>query len=319
MKKLFTIFACLPLWAIAQPTINSFTPTVGSSADIHSISVPVSTPFGKTGNQTWNFASEPTAPLTFTVEIINPASAPDAASYPTANVVQKLSMGGVPQAYLYGRYTADSIWGLGVRYPTMPALNEDYTNPNVSYRFPLSLNGVIADISESTAGFIDTTERKYVAWGDITTPYGTFPNVVLFEESSAFNGVMSLNSYLWVSVATLDNIFELNTDDSLGEWFNVNLASSVGQEYLYEKYKMNVFPNPTVNYSNIQYTLPTAAEVSVEIIGLNGQQSSVLYKGTQQAGTHTLNTQEVKLAAGTYFARVVINKEPMVKRFTVTH
>ncbi len=316
MKKLFTFLSFLPVVAFAQPVINSYTPVVGSIVEIYEIVNPIPTSFPKTGNQTWNFATEATGPVAFTAEIINPATAPDAASYPTANLGQKLSMGGSPLAYLYGRVTADSIWGLGVRYPSMPALNEDYTDANVSFRFPFALNGVIDDISVSQNG-ADTTRRKYVAWGDITTPYGTYPNVILCEESSQNNGVMSLDSYLWISVATLDNIAEINADDSLGEWHKPNIASSIGQEQLYEKYKLSVFPNPTTDFAKITYTLPTSATMSIEIISLNGQKSGVLFNGEQKAGQYSLDTQSMDLAPGTYFARIVINNEPMVKRFTI--
>lgn len=316
MKKIFTLLSFLPVAAIAQPVINSYTPIVGSKVEIYEIKNPIATSFPKTGNQTWNFGSEPTDTVMFTAEIINLASAPDAASFPTANIVQKLTMGGTPMVYGYARVTADSLWGMAVRYPTMPALNEDYTDANVSFRFPFALNGVIDDISVSQTG-ADTTRRKYVAWGDITTPYGTYPNVILCEESRQNNGTMTLESYLWISAATLDNIAEINVDDSLGEWHKPNIASSIGQEQLFKKYNLNVYPNPSTDFAKIAYSLPTSADISIQIIGMNGQQSSVLFNGKQQAGEYKLDTKSLNLAAGTYFARIVINNEPMVKRFTI--
>lgn len=316
MKKIFTLLSFLPVAALAQPVINSYTPIVGSTVEIYEITTPIASTFPKTGNQTWNFGSEPTGPVQFTAEIISLASAPDAALFPTANIVQKLTMGGTPMVYGYARVTADSLWGMAVRYPTMPALNEDYTDANVSFRFPFALNGIIDDISVSQTG-ADTTRRKYVAWGDITTPYGTYPNVILCEESRQNNGTMTLESYLWISAATLDNIAEINVSDSLGEWHKPNIASSIGQEQLYKKYNLNVYPNPSTDFAKIAYTLPTSADISIQIIGMNGQQSSVLFNGKQQAGEYKLDTKSLNLTAGTYFARIVINNEPMVKRFTI--
>lgn len=94
MKKLFTLLLLAPLAAFAQPTLNAFTPVFGDSLTVHEFTYAVNTNFPTTGNQNWNFSTYAQAPASFTVKLINPASAPHAASYPTANIGQSISMGG---------------------------------------------------------------------------------------------------------------------------------------------------------------------------------------------------------------------------------
>jgi hypothetical protein len=317
MKKLLLSLFVLPLASIAQPTLNAFTPVFGDSVNIHSFTTPLNMGFPKTGNQTWNFGSEPQAPLSFTAFMSNPATLPHAASFPNANFAQELKMGGTVMAILYGRITADSIWGMGTRYPTMPALDEDWIDPNVSYRFPFSLNGVISDIAVSSLGDSDTTELKYVAWGSITTPYGVYPNSILAEDKRMQNGVMTLQSYRWIDVATLSNILEVYVDDSLGDWYVFNVATSVGQEKLYQKYQFNIFPNPSTTAPSISFNLPAAAEVKAEIIAMNGQATQAFPVKKYEAGMHQLTMQEANLAPGCYFVRLLIDNNPMAKQFVI--
>jgi hypothetical protein len=317
MKKLLISLLILPFTSLAQPALNAFVPNFGDSVNIHSFAGPINMAFAKTGNQTWNFSAEPQVPVSFTAIISNPATLPHAASFPNANFGQQIKAGGNVMAILYGRITADSIWGMGTRYPSMPALDEDWINPNVSYRFPFNLNNVISDISENNLGDIDTSEIKYVAWGSITTPYGNYPNAILVEDSKMFNGTMVLNSYRWVDVATLNNILEVFTDDSSADWHVFELATSIGQEKLYEKYNFSIYPNPSATAPTISFTLPNAAMVQAEIIGINGQKNLSFPISRYQQGRHQLPFKTTDLAPGSYFIRILIDNIPMAKQFTI--
>ncbi|MBK7689766.1 MAG: T9SS type A sorting domain-containing protein [Bacteroidetes bacterium] len=317
MKKIILSFLVLPLASLAQPTINTIVPNYGDSVNIHSFNGPFNMGFQKTGNQNWNFSSEPQVPVSFTAIMSNPATLPHAASFPNANFGQQIKAGGTVMAILYGRITADSIWGMGTRYPGMPALDEDWINPNVSYRFPFNINNIISDISENNLGDIDTSEVKYVAWGSISTPYGSFPNAILVEDSKMSNGSMVLNSYRWVDVATLNNILEVYPDDSSGDWHVFELATSVEQEKLYEKYRFTVYPNPTTTNPSISFTLPSTAMVQAEIIGMTGQKN-ISFPATQyKQGMHHLPIKINDLAVGSYFVRLLIDNIPMAKQFTI--
>lgn len=317
MKKLLLSLFMLPLASLAQPTLSAFTPTFGDSISIHSFTTALNLGFPKTGNQTWNFSTEPQVPKSFTVLLSNPATLPHAASFPNANFGQQIKVGNTVMAILYGRITSDSIWGMGTRYPTMPALDEDWVNPNVSYRFPFNLNDVISDIAENNLGDKDTTELKYVAWGSITTPYGVYPNSILVEDRRMQNGVMTLENYRWVDVATLSNILDVSVDDSTGDWHVFTVATSIGQEKLYEKYQFNIYPNPSTSAPNITFHLPTAAEVKAEIIAMNGQATQAFPAKQYAAGQHQLNFTNSQLAPGTYFVRLLIDNNPMAKQFTI--
>ena len=130
--------------------------------------------------------------------------------------------------------------------------------------------------------------------------------------------VSAINPFKYLTVTrVIATTITIPISDSLGEWHKPNIASSIGQEQLYKKYNLNVYPNPATDFAKIAYTLPTSADISIQIIGMNGQQSSLLFNGKQQAGEYQLDTKSLNLTAGTYFARIVINNEPMVKRFTI--
>jgi hypothetical protein len=196
-------------------------------------------------------------------------------------------------------------------------MDEDYTNPNVSFRFPLNLNGVVSEISERTQGTIDTTEQKYEAWGNLTTPHGTFNNVVLISDRRMVNGVMTLEGYKWISAATLHTVGEIAMGDSTGYWYSINVASSVGQEKLMSRYDMKLYPNPSREKATLAFTLPGRADVSVDLIALTGQHSLSLRPGSMAPGTHRINLGEQALAAGTYFVRLVIDGQPMVQTLEI--
>jgi hypothetical protein len=77
----------------------------------------------------------------------------------------------------------------------------------------------------------------------------------------------------------------------------------------------SIFPNPFNDYTNIQYTLPNAGKVRIDVYNLFGQLVISLVDEMQKAGTHKLMINNYELnGAGSYFYQ--INVESDRQRFT---
>lgn len=61
------------------------------------------------------------------------------------------------------------------------------------------------------------------------------------------------------------------------------------------------YPNPFNDFTTIQYELKTAADVSIEIFDLAGQQVATVFEGFQPAGEHRIEWSAEHVPAGVYF------------------
>ena len=77
------------------------------------------------------------------------------------------------------------------------------------------------------------------------------------------------------------------------------------------------YPNPFNSETVLSYTLPTAADIRLEVFTLNGQRVAVLYEGLQVAGYHTIAMDASALASGVYLYRLTTPEGRFVQKFTL--
>lgn len=76
-------------------------------------------------------------------------------------------------------------------------------------------------------------------------------------------------------------------------------------EQLPEKYTLaQNYPNPFNPISRINYSLPKASEVTIEVISISGQRVATLVHETQSAGNHYVDFDASQLGSGIYIYRM---------------
>ena len=77
------------------------------------------------------------------------------------------------------------------------------------------------------------------------------------------------------------------------------------------------YPNPFNSETVLSYTLPTAADIRLEVFTLNGQRVAVLHEGFQAAGYHTIAMDASDLASGVYLYRLTTPEGRFTQKFTL--
>ena len=84
------------------------------------------------------------------------------------------------------------------------------------------------------------------------------------------------------------------------------------------KPSLRLYPNPVVDITSLNYTLPVSAKVTVNIYDLNGRMVKSIALSQQFAGVHQTNVDCSSLNRGTYIMQIVAGKESSTTKFVVT-
>ena len=77
------------------------------------------------------------------------------------------------------------------------------------------------------------------------------------------------------------------------------------------------YPNPFNSSTVIQYELPEATWVRLEVYNMLGQAVATLVDGNQQAGFHSYNWNANNFASGIYFYRITAGKFRASKKMVI--
>jgi hypothetical protein len=82
--------------------------------------------------------------------------------------------------------------------------------------------------------------------------------------------------------------------------------------------RLTISPNPFNPTTKLSYTLPEAADVSLQVFNLMGQEVATLVSGQQAAGTHQITFDAAELPTGLYLSRLTANGESHISRLLLT-
>jgi hypothetical protein len=97
--------------------------------------------------------------------------------------------------------------------------------------------------------------------------------------------------------------------DSSSQLLNINNLSAA--DIIKQNFSFIAYPNPFNSESTLRYTLPSDANVNIEVYDVMGRNVLEVANGKQSAGTHeySLGAENFTNGAGIYYVRLVVNGE----------
>jgi len=115
-------------------------------------------------------------------------------------------------------------------------------------------------------------------------------------------------------------LYELNGTITTWEISNINNyafdgSASIGDELSIENSSLTIFPNPSSNLVNVQFTSTMSNDVTIDVIDLNGKVIETLFQG-QHLGEQTYQWNS-NVQAGVYYCRIVTQNKVITKPITI--
>ena len=204
-------------------------------------------------------------------------------------------------------------------------------NPIVPQGGSFAWSGRICD----TCSFAHTTDIWWgVVWANVFYQQGSFLNVTL-ASMQCLAGVFIQNvpntaptgSYIYRAYYGVYNSIK---DDSSSFPFTVVASSNGGggnSEWGVDMQRdfslptefavTGNYPNPFNASTRINYQLPEASQVTLEVYNLLGQKVATLLNGHEEAGYHTVNWDASQYSSGIYLYRLTAGDKVVTQRMTL--
>jgi len=306
--------------------------TLGAGYDVN-----VGTPGG---SQTWtfSFAQFPDG-YTDTSTIVEPATTPFAADFPTADHVW-YNAGDSADLYQYFDLTTSFLLMPGI------ALSNDSGQtvmvnepPENLIAFPAQMGATWQSNYVNRFGNpgefeqIDSTSSVFTidAWGTIVLPSGSFDCLRVFEQITDYSltyygGILVWSdtttsiSYMWITEHTgfLASINSFDDEQNVNFAKSPNISFRSGVEVAIEdktnpvitKYELHQnYPNPFNPKTVISYQLSVVSQVDLSIFNILGQKVATLISGKLPAGDYKAEWDAGSLPGGVYFYKLKAGNE----------
>jgi fibronectin type 3 domain-containing protein len=89
------------------------------------------------------------------------------------------------------------------------------------------------------------------------------------------------------------------------------------EEAMPEKVRLTSYPNPAGRRATVEYALPEAREVTLQVYDVLGRRVATLEQGRKKAGRHTARLETGRLSSGVYFGRLEAGGETRTQKITV--
>jgi len=181
----------------------------------------------------------------------------------------------------------------GVRYRTFVTLPDGSTV------------GPLANIAFNMMAFMDVSVTGQTQVVPAGAPMGEYEFIGTVGVPNN-PGLMVQDSFPFIKtgVAT-DGDYVFDPSDWTNSDFTITGAGSNNQ--LPNAYAMNAaYPNPFNPSTTVDIALPDAADLTVAVYNVNGQQVATLHQGIANAGSHSLVFDASGLSSGLYFVRATV-------------
>jgi hypothetical protein len=81
--------------------------------------------------------------------------------------------------------------------------------------------------------------------------------------------------------------------------------------------RLTSYPNPIRQQGTLEYALPEAREVSLQVYDVLGRKVKTLARGQKEAGRHRVDLQTRRLSSGIYFGRLKAGGQTRTQKITV--
>jgi hypothetical protein len=345
MKKLFTLLCVLFITiSLASAQITVSRSSIENGPDewtSFSAQAPVTIDNGPAGaNQSWTFDQQ--ANVASSIQIVDPASTPFAADFPTANrcwAFLQDTTGG----FSYVRLADNGHYSLGFG-SNVGGIEfvASYDDEALDSPLPFNFNTpnwtrVARYTFEQSEGFVQTTVDSAISdvdgWGSVTTPHGVYDVLRLFSQiwtTITFTGLPEVTSatvgYDWITAAGIPVASSQTLDGNTNPNFTQGYVSyttysaqaaepvrgpvadnfRVGQNY----------PNPFNPTTTLPISLQQASIVEVTIYNELGEVVSH-EEFSFGPGEYTVPFDGSAWASGNYFANVKAGDVSQTKRMTL--
>ena len=89
--------------------------------------------------------------------------------------------------------------------------------------------------------------------------------------------------------------------------------------YNQEALKLKNFPNPFIEQTNIEFSLPQSGYITLKLFDINGREVHKVYTGNMDAGLHTIPFLATGMPSGTYFCALVTDRYTTVQKMMIAH
>jgi uncharacterized protein YifN (PemK superfamily) len=117
---------------------------------------------------------------------------------------------------------------------------------------------------------------------------------------------------IWLAGCYGANIPQASVSNSYKTWIaEISGTDPTGLEEQELDDKFVVYPVPTYDFMNINFTIETQEEVVIEIVDINGKSVKTLFRGVAKVGENKLTFNKDALPAGTYFVSISTNTKTL--------
>ncbi|MFZ4619447.1 MAG: T9SS type A sorting domain-containing protein [Bacteroidota bacterium] len=145
------------------------------------------------------------------------------------------------------------------------------------------------------SGLLTLATTDLAGTRDAITQEGTILILKFVVSKEAKRGSISSISMPKVSISDKD-MNKLSSSSSMGKIEVTRLGSTVVSDYALSQN----YPNPFNPSTTIEYALPKASSVKIEIFNMLGQSMGTLFSGTQSNGYHQVEWNASQLSSGVY-------------------